>query len=138
MLAKTNGHGTETEAETETVRPSEILRPVAAKALKDILNKRLEASESRSEINSDVRTYISERLGEKVYLDRVMLPVVEKLFRMEDDAKVAYHLDNLLHMLDVAGINARAEKVARLPLGDKKRSAAPPKAMQAPDSVQGE
>lgn len=138
MLAKTNGHDTEVEGENENVKPSEILRPVAAKAIKDILNKRLEASESRSDINKDVRTFISKRLGEKVYLDRAMLPVVEKLFRMEDDAKVAYHLDNLQHMLDVAGINARAEKVARLPLGDKKRSAAPPKEFPAPTGADAE
>jgi hypothetical protein len=136
MLAKIDGQEIEGDT-TETVKSSEVLRPVNAKMIKDILSKRDEASESRSEINKDVRTYISERLGEKVYLDRAMLPVVEKLWRMDDDAKVAYHLDNLLHMLDVAGINARAEKVARLPLGDKKRSAAPPKDMQPPTSIEG-
>ena len=135
MLAKVNGHD---EDGTESVKASEVLRPVGAPALKAILKARDDASEGRSQINSDLRTFISERLGEKVYLDRAMLPVVEKLWRMEDDEKVAYHLDNLLHMLDVSGVNARAEKVARLPLDDKKRSAAPPRSeFPAPESVQG-
>lgn len=135
MLAKANGHD---EDGTENVKASEVLRPVNAPALKAILKARDDASENRSQVNKDLRDFISDRLGEKVYLDRAMLPVVEKLWRMEDDEKVAYHLDNLLHMLDISGVNARAEKVARLPLDDKKRSARPPSSeFPAPDSVQG-
>lgn len=133
MLAKT-----EREDDTETVPQSEILRPVNAPALKAILKERESASANRTDINKKLRDFIRDRLGDKVYLDRIMLGVVEKLWRMEDDAKVAYHLDNLLHMLDVSGVNARAEKVARLPLGDRKRSAAPPTGpMASPESVQG-
>lgn len=140
MLAKNNGHDTEAEHDgTEAARTTEILRPIAGPALKRILGHRETATEKRQKVNKELLKLVGDEVGDKMYFDRVMLPAIEKLYGMEDDEVMAYHLDNLLHMLDTSGINARAGKVARLPLGDKKRSAAPPSGdMQAPDSVEGE
>lgn len=110
------------EDSTENVTAEEVKRPISGGKLKEVLKARRQAREDRKSINDNLATKVGEVVGDKLYLDRVMFPVVEKLFNMKDE-RLAYHLDNLMHMLDVSGISDRAKKVGRLPIdGDKPRN----------------
>lgn len=115
-------HDQGAEDEKENLKPSETLRMVTGKDLKTILGARAQASEDRTEINKNVRAKITEVLGDKKFLDRKMLSCIEFLYNLEDDEDVAYHLDNLLYMLDVSGIDARAKKTnPKLGLTDERK-----------------
>lgn len=103
------------EDSTENVTAEEVKRPISSGKLKEVLKARRQAREDRKSINDNLAAKVGEVVGDKLYLDRVMFPVVEKLFNMKDE-RLAYHYDNLMHMLDISGINDRAAKVGRLPI----------------------
>ena len=122
-MAKNGG----SEDGTEHTTAEEVLKPLNDTRMKEILKARRTARDDRKHINTELAKKISEVVGDKFYLDRTMLPTVEKLFNMKDE-RLAYHLDNLLFMLDVSGISDRAKKIARLPLAEGgKRPARPPR-----------
>lgn len=104
----------QSEDGTEKVTAEETLKPISGNKLKQILKVRRDARDDRKGINENVAAKISEIVGDR-YLDKTVLPVVEKLANMKDE-RLAYHLDNLLFYLDASGVSDRAKKVGRLPL----------------------
>ena len=104
------------EAETEAVKPSEVLTMITPKVLASILALDKRTKTAQSELAGELGQKIAnacERFG----TNRKALGVIRQLNRMEPE-KLADFLDHLDYMLDISGLEDRAAQVQRLPMGD--------------------
>lgn len=97
--------------------PAKIVRQVIAeKDLNTLLKRCRSAKNEMDEINGGLREKIAYA-KEKSHLHTGAFGTIRKLDRMEPEA-LAEWLDHFNHMLDVSGLQARAEQVQALDLED--------------------
>ena len=103
----------------ESVKPSEVLTMIPAGPLNSILALDKRTKTQQSELAGELGQKISaacERYG----TNRKALGMIRTLNRMEPE-KVADFLDHFDYLLDVSGIEKRAEAVQRLPLAEPEK-----------------
>lgn len=107
------------EAETDAVKPSEVLTMITPKVLASILALDKRTKTAQSELAGELGQKIAsacERFG----TNRKALGVIRQLNRMEPE-KLADFLDHFDYMLDVSGLEKRAGDVQRLPLAEPEK-----------------
>ena len=107
-MAKTSVDG------TEGVEAKEVVKPVSGATMKKIFAVQNAAAEDRKKINEDVHDKIADLVGDRA-LDKLVAGFLRKLHNIKNE-RLAYHYDNLMYGLEATGIEARAKKIARLPL----------------------
>lgn len=102
--------------ETEAVKPSEVLTMVPKGPLMSLLALDKRTKKQQQELGGELGSKVGD-ICERYGTNRKALAVIRTLNRMEPE-KIADFLDHLDYLLDVSGIEERASKVERLPLGD--------------------
>jgi hypothetical protein len=102
----------------EAVKSSEVTGMITAKALDNILKLDKRTKNAQAELAGELGSEIGKAV-EKYGTNRKALGVIRQLNRMEPE-KLADFLDHFDYMLDVSGIEKRAESVQRLPLAEEK------------------
>ncbi len=101
---------------TEAAKPGEVLKMIPGKALASILALDKRTKTAQSELAGELGAKIANAC-ETYGTNRKALGVIRQLNRMEPE-KLADFLDHFDYMLDVSGLEKRAEAVQRLPMGD--------------------
>ncbi len=104
------------EQEPEQAKSSEVRRAISAKKLKSLLSSCRSAQQNINEISGGLGEEIKAAI-EKNHLHRKAFNVVKMADRMEPE-KLSEFMDHLDHYFEISGLNARAEQVERLAMGD--------------------
>jgi hypothetical protein len=105
---------------TEQVTSGETEKVISGPKLKRLLKNQRTGQDDMDSIRGRMGSEIALAV-EKDNLDKKMFGWIKQLDRMSPE-KLAYHLPNLLYMLDVSGINDRAEEAPKMPLNDAEKS----------------
>ena len=100
----------------EAVSPSEVLTMIPAKRLASILTLDRKTKKATSELAGELGSEIAA-VCEKYGTNRKALGMIRVLNRMEPE-KLAAFLDHFDYLLDVSGLEKRAESFQRLPLSE--------------------
>jgi hypothetical protein len=131
-MAKRKKAGIEPEKpETEAVTGSEVTKMITKSALASILALDKRTKAQQSELAGELGNKIAHAV-ETYGTNRKALGMIRQLNRMEPE-KLADFLDHFDYMLDVSGLEKRAESVQRLPLAEGKDEAEEPEAPEVPD-----
>ena len=126
-MAKRKQAATEPEKpETEDVKGSEVTKMITKSALASILALDRRTKAEQSELAGELGNKIAHAV-ETYGTNRKALGMIRQLNRMEPE-KLADFLDHFDYMLDVSGLEKRAESVQRLPLADAKDGVEEPEA----------
>jgi len=98
----------------EAVKSSDVTGMITAKALENILKLDKRTKNAQAELAGELGAEIGKAV-EKYGTNRKALGVIRQLNRMEPE-KLADFLDHFDYMLEVSGIEKRAESVQRLPM----------------------
>jgi len=107
-MAKRGEDGTEQATGDEVVKV--INKTQLTKLLKGLSHHQDAIDEIKGKMGGSVNAAV-----ETYHVDKKMLGWIRQLYAMKTE-KLAYHLDNFYHMLDVSGLSAKAESVQRLPI----------------------
>ena len=106
----------EPEAPTGRVLPSQVLKSITQKKLKQLLASARSTKADVDEIVGTHREQIAEAV-EKNNLHKGAFAMVKRLDRLEP-GKLADWIDYLEHYLDISGLYDKAATAPRLPVGD--------------------
>jgi hypothetical protein len=102
----------------EAVKSSEVTGMITKSALAGILTLDKRTKTAQSELAGELGSAIAKAV-ERFGTNRKALGIIRQLNRMEPE-KLADFLDHFDYMLDVSGLEKRAESVQRLPLAEEK------------------
>lgn len=107
------------EVKAGAAKPSDF-RPVIAKGkLNELLYKARTTRNDTSELSGQLGKAVSEAV-EKNHLNRKAFNIIKGLDRMrQDPEKLADVLEAVEHYLDISGLQAVADKVQKLPFGER-------------------
>lgn len=106
-----------TETTTEQAKPSEVQAVITKAKLKSILASARKTKADVDEIVGTHREQIANAV-EKHHLHKGVFATIKRLDRMEPE-KLAEWLSCFDHYLDISGLEARADSVERMALGDQ-------------------
>jgi hypothetical protein len=101
----------------DSVTAKDVALVTSEKKLRALLKKARDCKKEMSGISGELGQAVANAV-ENDYLHRKAFSFCRQLDAMTDE-KLAEYMTHLEHYLEVSGLNARVEKVSRLPLGDQ-------------------